>query len=71
MLVSRNGRRILDARPRDRVLDETDGPYTTVSGRTAEPKDIPWLVAELADRSGMPHATTHSSVAENYRVHRP
>ena len=50
MLNSRNGQRILDRIPRERVLTETDGPYTKVGHRIAEPSDIPWLVEQLAAR---------------------
>jgi TatD DNase family protein len=68
MLLSRHGQRILDALPQDRVLCETDGPYTRVSGRAAEPKDIPWLVTELATRWEMPPAAARLRVAENFRA---
>jgi TatD DNase family protein len=48
MLHSNNGRRIVDALPRERVVTETDAPYTKVGGRPAEPRDVPSLVGELA-----------------------
>lgn len=48
MLLSKSGRRILDALPRERVVTETDGPYTKVDGRPSEPRDVPTVVAELA-----------------------
>jgi TatD DNase family protein len=47
MVRSRNGRRIIEALPRERVVTETDGPYTRVGGRAAEPRDVPGVVAEL------------------------
>lgn len=50
MLRSKNGQRILDCIPRERVLTETDGPYTKVGQRIAEPRDIPCLVEQLAAR---------------------
>jgi TatD DNase family protein len=68
MLGSRNGRRVLDALPPDRVLCETDGPYTRISGRAAEPRDIPWLVSELAARWEMPPAWARARIAENFRA---
>jgi TatD related DNase len=43
MLKSKNGQRIVDRIPRERVLTETDGPHTKVGQRIAEPRDIPWL----------------------------
>src|SRR5262249_1932937 len=48
MLRSKNGRRIIAELPRDRVLTETDGPYTRVGARPAEPGDIPAVVSSLA-----------------------
>jgi TatD DNase family protein len=68
MLLSRSGRRILEALPADRVLGETDGPYTTVDGRAAEPKDIPSLVTELAARWQMPPALARCRLARNFQT---
>jgi TatD DNase family protein len=48
MLRSQNGRRILAALPPDRVVTETDGPYTTTDGRPSAPADVPALVEALA-----------------------
>jgi TatD DNase family protein len=48
MLRSQNGRRIIAAIPRERTLTETDGPYTRIQSRIAEPKDIPWVVQQIA-----------------------
>lgn len=67
MLRSRNGQRILDALPADRVLTETDGPYTKVGDRPAEPRDIPWLVARLSERWSISEGQARDCVAENMR----
>ena len=48
MLRSQNGQRIVSALPRERVVTETDGPYTKLGGRPCEPKDIPSVVLGLA-----------------------
>ena len=48
MLRSQNGQRILAAIPRERVVTETDGPYTNVGRRPSEPSDIRSVVAGLA-----------------------
>jgi TatD DNase family protein len=65
MLSSRNGQRILDRIPRDRVLTETDGPYTRVAGRVAEPRDVPWLVEQLAARWTDPQESVQQAIFEN------
>ena len=54
MLKSESGRRLLTTIPRDRLLTETDGPFTQQSGRPARPSDIPQIVAQLAQFLGMP-----------------
>lgn len=48
MLRAQKGRRLLAALPPERVLAETDGPYTRTAERTSEPQDIPTVVAGLA-----------------------
>jgi TatD DNase family protein len=48
MLSRRNGRRIIEALPRERVVTETDAPYTKVDNRPAEPRDISIVVDDLA-----------------------
>lgn len=48
MLRSKNGQRIVAALPRERVVTETDGPYTKVQGKPSEPKDIPAVIEGLA-----------------------
>lgn len=48
MLRSQNGQRIVAAVPRERVVTETDGPYSKARGRASEPRDIPSVVTGLA-----------------------
>lgn len=48
MVASAKGRALLTRLPRDRVLLETDGPYTRRNGRTSEPGDLTTLVDDLA-----------------------
>jgi TatD DNase family protein len=48
MLRSRSGLRVLAALPPDRVVTETDGPYTKVAGRASQPGDIPQTVLALS-----------------------
>jgi hypothetical protein len=48
MLRSRSGLRVLAALPPDRVVSETDGPYTKIAGRASQPSDIPQTVLALS-----------------------
>lgn len=66
MLTSPNGRRILAAIPVARVLTETDGPYTNVSKRPAEPRDIPWLVERLASVWDLEPDQAAAQIAANW-----
>lgn len=48
MLISKSGQRVLATVPPDRILTETDGPYTKRGGKPSLPSDIPWLVERIA-----------------------
>jgi TatD DNase family protein len=48
MIRSKNGQRIIARVPADRVLVETDGPYTTVAGRPTTPQDVDVVYTYLA-----------------------
>lgn len=68
MLRSINGQRIVAALPRERVVIETDGPYTKVSGRPSEPKDTPGLIGALADAWGEDRDETQQRVFKTMRT---
>jgi TatD DNase family protein len=48
MLRSRSGLRVLAAVPPDRIVTETDRPYTKIAGHLSQPRDIPQTVLALA-----------------------
>jgi hypothetical protein len=48
MLRSDGGRRLIAKIPRDRLLTETEGPFTQVADRPARPPDVRHTVAQLA-----------------------
>jgi len=48
MLRSPRGRALIAAMPRDRVMTETDAPYTKVGGRPTTPWDVATAVRDLA-----------------------
>ncbi len=48
MLRSKNGQRIVAALPCERVVTETDGPYSKLGGRASEQQDVPAVVRGLA-----------------------
>ena len=67
MLNSDNGRRIVSAIPRDRLLTETDGPFVTIAGRPAEPSDIRLVEEGVARVWNVDPAEVRSRVVENFR----
>lgn len=49
MTRSDRGRILVTEMPLDRILTETDGPFTQMQGRPAEPADVRLTVASIAD----------------------
>lgn len=49
MLQTDKGRDIVSSLPEDRVLTETDGPFTDVGGRPSRPQDVAATVDEVAE----------------------
>ncbi len=65
MLSTRRGQRIIAALPPERVLTETDGPYTEHNGRPNEPRHVPVLVAALASLWNEDHGVVRDRLFEN------
>jgi TatD DNase family protein len=53
--------------PIDRVLTETDGPFTQVEGRAAEPSDVLVALQRLSDVHAIPLEQVRERVAKNLR----
>jgi TatD DNase family protein len=70
MLASGEGRALVDCIPPERVLTETDGPYTEVDGRTSLPADIPAVVSALAERWGVDAESARRRVWGNWAAAR-
>jgi TatD DNase family protein len=65
MLSTRHGQQIIAALPPERVLTETDGPYTEHDGRPNEPRHVPVLVAALASLWNEDHGVVRDRLFEN------
>jgi TatD DNase family protein len=48
MLATERGRSAVAAIPADRILTETDGPFTSTGGRPSRPSDVAGFISELA-----------------------
>jgi TatD DNase family protein len=61
------GRDLIRSLPRDRILTETDGPFTQVEGRPSEPSDVLDVIAGIGARIGLPADVAAKAVLSNLR----
>lgn len=66
MLASKNGQKLLGRMARDRVLTETDGPYTKCRGNRATPADVEAVASQLADLWCVEPEEATTIVGENW-----
>lgn len=67
MLDGERGRRLVSAIPRDRILTETDGPFTAIEQRAARPGDVANTVATLSRVLGASSDDVRAMIQENLR----
>lgn len=67
MLTDDRRRALVAALPRDRLLTETDGPFTQTRGRSSEPADVQLTVSELAALHGIPVNSERVVILANLR----
>jgi TatD DNase family protein len=65
MLESASGRALVRALPTDRLLTETDAPFTMVGNRKTEPGDVVETVSKLAAALSMPSDDMSTHVRAN------
>lgn len=68
MLSGERQRELVVTMPSERLLTETDGPFTKIEGRIARPRDIEAVVALLAQVRQMAPAAMRELVARNLRT---
>lgn len=68
MIKSKNGQRIIERIPPDRILTETDGPYVKIKGRPAEPKDVNLVVSYLNKIWDIPTAEVEYKIRSNFQM---
>jgi len=68
MLSGDRQRELVAALPADRLLTETDGPFTKVEGRVSRPRDVRTTVALLAQLRHMAPAAMGALIAQNLRA---
>lgn len=67
MLEGEKRRALVAAIPLDRLLTETDGPFTHVSGRPSQPTDVSLAVVELARLHGIEAPAMARRITANLR----
>lgn len=68
MLLTDKGRDLIATLPSDRLLTETDGPFTQVSGRTACPADVAIAVETIANLRQMTPDEMAATIRENLKT---
>lgn len=67
MTRSDRGRSLVSDLPIDRILTETDGPFTQVEDRPSEPADVKTAVAAIADVRRVSVDAVSTAVRSNLR----
>lgn len=67
MLVNEKKANLVKEIPLDRILTETDGPFTQTGGRPSKPADIKILVGQLAELRQKTEAAIKARILENLR----
>ncbi|MBB5574661.1 MULTISPECIES: Qat anti-phage system TatD family nuclease QatD [Rhizobium] len=62
------GRELIGSLPRDRILTETDGPFTKQQGRAAEPSDAPFAASALGGVLGLSPDAMTKVIVSNLRA---
>lgn len=71
MLLSEQGRKLIDRMPRDRIVTESDGPFVTISDRPAEPADVIRVVRYLADVWSIDEREVEAQITATFQALRP
>jgi TatD DNase family protein len=67
MVISSKGQQIISAIPRDRLLTESDGPFVTVEGKAARPRDVRKVVSALAELFDMSQEAVAEMLFGNFK----
>jgi TatD DNase family protein len=68
MMTNEKGRGLVATLPVDRLLTETDGPFTQIDGRPARPADIETTIGVLANLRHLTREVTATTVQTNLRI---
>ena len=67
MLLGDRGRGLLVTLPKERILTETDGPFTKIGNRPASPVDVRNTVESIAALRGMSNQQAALQIRQNLK----
>lgn len=65
MLAADTGISLIESLPADRLLTETDAPFTEIEGRKSEPRDVTAIISRLAQLLRLPVEEVKQTVTAN------
>jgi TatD DNase family protein len=68
MLSKEKGRDLVTTLPVERLLTETDGPFTQIDGRPTRPADVETTIGTLANLRHLTPGVTAATVQTNLRT---
>jgi TatD DNase family protein len=68
MLSKERGRSLIASLPLDRLLTETDGPFTTTGGQAPRPADVSDTLGQLATLRGLSLPEMGSTIRDNLKI---
>ena len=66
MIISQSGKEIIKRIPKEKLLTETDGPFVTVNGKMANPKDVIFVLKYLSEVWNTTITEAEQQVKENF-----
>ena len=68
MTRSQSGQKIISEIPMNRILTETDSPYTNIGGRQTKPNDVKIVIDYLANKRGLSSKNVENEIYSNFRI---
>lgn len=67
MVKSKSGQKLIAEMPLDRILTETDSPYTQIGSRTTKPSDVKIVIRYLSESTGMSAEVVENKIYSNFK----
>ncbi len=67
MVKSGSGQKLIAEMPLDRILTETDSPYTQIGNRTTKPRDVKIVINYLSASKGMSAEDIENNIYSNFK----